>query len=223
MSENKLKDETLMSEFRTEQAKRSFISGIFLAVLGIPAFLYLTFYHHNLLHPDLYIPWTIVGIIPLVLFLSVIPFANKQTPDIIIKLHVFSLTGIMIAFSGIGFDIFNTTKISESYKSASAAIITIIIMMTYLLAAGARRYLTFIVSIPFILMLFYLHKYGTISPDEWSFLFYPLITVLFVSTISLIHQKLCFKEFKARMQLKQMQNINNNKQNSEQNKIKSND
>jgi diguanylate cyclase (GGDEF)-like protein len=137
-----------------------------LALYGMPILLGITIFELLTYHSLLVLVFRLVAIIPLLLFWLLTKTDPKLKPKTTIRLHLVSLSSLMLMLCGVITARYHNPDFSPLYKMAFASGCLLTNAFTvYLFAGGTRKYLHYIFAPPTIFLIIYT---GWIQKTDWE-------------------------------------------------------
>lgn len=149
--------------------------------------------------------WRLCGLIPLILFtiLSFTILKKDLKPVILLYSLVFSFVIIMMA--GINYVVF-TNGYPDNYKLGVIGGLITSIFAAFIFSLGAKKYLIYILTIPFFVLVIALYVTHKLSPLDWSYFSNPGLIIVASILVSFSQERSNFKEFKMRKLLEIREN-----------------
>ena len=189
----------LEHDYYLENSRETLKMGKLLALLGIPFIGLLTVTEMLQIHCPVHLIMRLVGLLPMFLFLILAKIRFSKGQKGVILYHSIMLSGLMIMMAGITFFRFVSDKYGEYPDfSSGAGGLMLLLLVGFLFAAGARKYLIYIFACPLFVLLVGMLFVPSIPMIELA----PFLSVLLASLAILItviaQDKLLFQEFKMR-------------------------
>lgn len=205
------------------QANRTLKSGWILALIGIPAIIFFTF-------SDIYalglsvtqsVGFRSIGLLPLLIYASLLLSKFKEHKQLIISYHALALTCILIMIAGLAFIIFDIDYQSELYDRRFAVVsgYLLVILGGFVLSAGAKKNFKYIVGIPTLILMIALAANQRMSFTDWGMVTNIIVGV--AVTIILSHQqsRAEFRKFELQKRLEISEEALRQHRNSLQNRV----
>lgn len=194
LDELRLKKEYFMEmSFKTLLYGKIFAVGS-LIVIGIISFLEYNFYHlPSLLYCRL------ILILSSAVFLLLSCKVFKAKPNIIVPFHVLNLLCGILMMAGLAIVKSQSSYFNHSLKlsSITGGMVTMIFIL-FVFSSGARKYLSYIVLIPLMILIGYFSLGSNADWVDISFFINPLVAGIGASVFTFYQEKLQFQEFKMR-------------------------
>lgn len=198
--DNRIDDEPLMEQFLIEQRSKTAITGKLLAAWGIPMITVLSTIEWFTYRNYYFVFCRLILLIPLIVFLISYYTIFNRKKNLIIPLHIVTISAGLVMMTGLTIVKFRLNTFTPAYMLSSITGGTVVfIFLAFLFAAGARKYLKYILPLPILSQVLYTLNVEGLDWKEITFFVNPLIIALGVIILAAHQEKLAFNEYKQRI------------------------
>jgi len=143
--------------------------------------------------------WRLIGYIPFILFCLASFTMLPGRIRLVIPSYAAALFSFMVMMSGIVFHVYSDqgSSIYQRYLVIDSLVVSTLVV--FLFSGGAKRYLLYILFLPFLVLAVALVSLGRIPKENLTILSNPAAVSLCVIAMSIFQERLSYKEFHMRM------------------------
>jgi signal transduction histidine kinase len=190
----------LEREYLVETGEKTVQTGRLYSALAIALLAYFMYQDVVLVgRGDLW-PWRLIALVPALAFLLGSLTFLHQRPHLAPELHALSLLGLMTSMAGVVWTYFRAPSPIQSGAAGMIGGLAVVTFIMFVMAAGARRYLVYIVPLPLALLFGLLALDSRLEPDEWLLFANPMTGAVAVLAAAWLQERMSRREFLARKQ-----------------------
>lgn len=194
-----LEERFLKKQYEIEQQKNTANIGRLLAFLGIPIISVITIIEWVTYHNYTFVICRLLFLLPQITFLICYYTVFFKKSNYIIPLHALTISGGLLMMTALTifksmFPAFTAAYILSSISGGTV----VMVFISFLFGAGARKYLKFMLPMTMIVQIIYALNTGWFDWKEISIFINPVITAIGVIVLAEFQHILSFNEFKQR-------------------------
>jgi len=185
----------VLAAFRVESRNRTLASGRIMAGIGIVAIALFWLQDVFIVGTRDFVPWRILGLLPLTVFLALSFGAFRKMPGLIVPMHAISLAAMMAMICGVAATVALHDDFDPADLHAAANGISVVVVTAFLFAAGARKFLGAIVLLPMAALAAALLSEGALTSREWSCFSNPAMMAAAIVSYAFWQERVRLRDF----------------------------